>query len=151
MMEIYHIAQERMIATGNPTQWAHSYPTEELIKSDINAGISYVIESDGIVHAVFMLMDTREPTYTNIDGTWLNDAPYLTVHRVASDGRMHGVVSTVLDYCKESGCESIRIDTHENNLIMQHQIEKNGFKRCGIVYMEDGSPGIAYQWVKGMG
>ena len=28
---------------------------------------------------------------------------------------------------------------------MQHLIERSGFTRCGIVYMEDGSPRIAYQ------
>ena len=31
---------------------------------------------------------------------------------------------------------------------MQKQIEKNGFKKCGTIYVRDGSPRIAYQWVK---
>ena len=28
---------------------------------------------------------------------------------------------------------------------MQHLIEKNGFKRCGIIHIADGSPRIAYE------
>lgn len=32
---------------------------------------------------------------------------------------------------------------------MQHKIEKNGFTRCGIIYITDGSPRIAYQKVTG--
>jgi RimJ/RimL family protein N-acetyltransferase len=40
---------------------------------------------------------------------------------------------------------NIRIDTHRDNAIMQHLLEKNGFVKCGIIYVEDGSPRIAYQ------
>ncbi len=29
--------------------------------------------------------------------------------------------------------------------VMQKVFEKNGFKRCGIIYVEDGTPRIAYQ------
>ena len=29
--------------------------------------------------------------------------------------------------------------------MMQHVLEKNGFVPCGIIYVEDGSPRIAYQ------
>ena len=28
---------------------------------------------------------------------------------------------------------------------MQRVFEKNGFEKCGIIYVEDGSPRIAYQ------
>ena len=31
---------------------------------------------------------------------------------------------------------------------MQHLLDKMNFTRCGIVYMEDGSPRIAYEWMK---
>ena len=29
--------------------------------------------------------------------------------------------------------------------IMQHLLEENGFTRCGIIHVEDGTPRIAYQ------
>jgi len=30
---------------------------------------------------------------------------------------------------------------------MQHVIEKNGFKKCGIIYVKDGSERIAYELI----
>ena len=42
-------------------------------------------------------------------------------------------------------CGNLRIDTHEKNIPMQRCLAKNGFARCGIIYLEDGDPRIAYQ------
>ena len=53
----------------------------------------------------------------------------------------------ICDYCKED-FDNLRIDTHDDNKKMQHLIEKNGFIRCGIIYVYDGSPRIAYQYIK---
>ena len=97
---------------------------------------------------MFALFEGTEPTYEYIEnGAWLNDEAYLTIHRVAGDGQVHGVFRCAADYCK-SLSSNIRIDTHANNLTMQRQIEKNGFEKCGIIYVYDGTPRISYQWVK---
>lgn len=43
------------------------------------------------IHGVFALFDGAEPTYAHIEeGEWLNDEPYVTIHRLAGDGRVHG-------------------------------------------------------------
>ena len=47
-------------------------------------------------------------------------------------------------WCAER-CDSLRADTHADNKIMQHILEKNGFARCGIIHVADGTPRIAYQ------
>ena len=64
---------------------------------------------------------------------------------VAGDGQVHGLFRCAADYCKRLSA-NIRIDTHANNATMQRQIEKNGFRKCGIIYVSDGSPRLAYQW-----
>nr|WP_298646658.1 hypothetical protein [uncultured Granulicatella sp.] len=46
IMEIYKNAQLFMIESGNPNQWGTLYPSPELIREDILAGISYVIEEE---------------------------------------------------------------------------------------------------------
>ena len=47
VMEIYALAREFMAANGNPTQWAErNWPPEDLIRSDIAAGDSYVCEHE---------------------------------------------------------------------------------------------------------
>ncbi len=85
----------------------------------------------------------QTPTYAAIeDGQWLDDTlPYGTVHRLASAGKHKGVASAVLDWSMEH-CQSLRADTHADNKIMQHLLEKNGFTRCGVIHVADGSPAL---------
>ena len=148
IMEIYKYAQQFMIRSGNPNQWGHSYPDSELIHSDIQKGVCKVICDETGVHGVFALFEGGEPTYQQIEeGEWLNDDPYVTIHRMAGDGQVHGLFQCAVDDCKSS-FSNIRIDTHANNKIMQRQIEKNGFQRCGIIYVRGGSPRLAYQWTE---
>ena len=101
---------------------------------------------DGQIEAVFAFILGTDPTYAVIeDGQWLDDTlPYGTVHRLASAGKHKGVASAVLDWSMEH-CQSLRADTHADNKIMQHLLEKNGFTRCGIIHVADGSPRFAYQ------
>ena len=146
IMEIYRYAQDYMIRSGNPEQWGHFYPDSGLIKNDIREGKCRVICDEKAIHGVFALFEGEEPTYQLIeDGKWLNEEPYITIHRLAGDGQVHGLCRCAMDYCKERS-SNIRIDTHAKNTIMQRQIEKNGFQRCGTIYVADGSPRIAYQW-----
>ena len=99
------------------------------------------------IQAVFALIPGDDPTYGYIDGSWLNDAPYAAIHRVASSGKRKGVLQECLDYCIAKH-QNLRIDTHFDNKIMQHLLEKYGFQRCGTIYLENGDPRIAYQLIK---
>ena len=148
IMAIYRIAQDFMIESGNPKQWGHRYPTKDLIEIDIENGVCHLICDDENIHGVFALFDCAEPTYEHIEnGKWLNDDEYATIHRIASDGKVHGIFKCAMTYCK-SKYRNIRIDTHASNIVMQKQIEKNGFEKCGTIYVADGSPRMAYQWTK---
>ena len=150
IMEIYGIAQDFMIESGNPNQWQHRYPAEDLIREDIDSEVCHLVFEGEFPHGVFALLSGDEPTYQYIEnGEWLNDKPYVTIHRIASDGRIRGIFDCAVDYCR-SFCDDIRIDTHESNLIMQRLIEKKGFRRCGTIYVADGSPRMAYQWSRGL-
>ena len=96
---------------------------------------------------MFAFIPGSDPTYQYIDGAWLEDTPYAAIHRVASAGKEKGVFTKIADYCK-SQISHLRIDTHALNLPMQGAVEKNGFQRCGTIYLEDGSPRIAYEYVE---
>jgi len=147
IMEIYRFAQDFMIRTGNPTQWGHAYPSPELVQEDIRQKACKVICDETGIHGVFAQFDQPDPTYAKIeDGAWLNDAPYVTIHRVAGDGQVHGLFQCAANYGK-SRCQNVRVDTHPDNLVMQRQITKNGFVKCGTIHVADGSPRFAYQWV----
>ncbi len=149
IMQIYRKAQDFMIKSGNPDQWGHFYPQEEMIQRDIEAEICHLVFDTEGIQGVFALFTGDEPTYRFIrDGSWLNGEPYITIHRIASAGKAHGIFNCAADYCKQIS-DNVRIDTHRNNLPMQRQIERNGFVKCGTIYVEDGSPRIAYHWRKG--
>lgn len=54
-----------------------------------------------------------------------------------------------MDFAKEK-VNFLRIDTHEDNKTMQNCIERQNFKRLGIIYLEDGSPRILYELKEGL-
>ena len=138
--------QSLMAETGNPTQWGGGYPPRELLEEDITSNRLFVYVVNGQLEAVFAFVLGADPTYAAIeDGGWLNDTlPYGTLHRLASAGTRKGVADEVIAWCAER-CDSLRADTHADNKIMQHILEKNGFARCGIIHVADGTPRIAYQ------
>lgn len=151
MRTIYNAAKSYMDASGNPNQWAVGYPPEEYLREDIALSRLYVCEEDEALHGVFLFAVMDDPTYHYIEGTWLNEEPYGVIHRIASDGVKKGMFRMIVEFCKERMAEqnvaNLRIDTHEDNKTMQHLVEKCGFERCGIIYLANGSPRIAYQLV----
>lgn len=146
ILNIYARAREAMAASGNPTQWGDKFPPQELLEEDIDSNRLFVYLVNGVMQGVFAFILGPDPTYAKIeDGHWLNDTlPYGTIHRLASAGKRPGVATEVITWCLEH-CESLRADTHADNKIMQHLLEKNGFTRCGIITTDDGTPRIAYQ------
>ena len=86
----------------------------------------------------------EDPTYGEIDGAWLSDGPYCTIHRVASRGEAHGLTGEIFHWCMDR-CGHLRIDTHADNKPMQRAIEKFGFVYCGIIKAHDGTPRIAFE------
>lgn len=146
IMEIYAIARKYMADNGNSTQWADSYPNREMLKKDIQNEHLFVYMENNIIHGVFAFIIGPEATYSYIEnGSWKDEDPYGTIHRIASDGFVKGVFNQCMDFCKKR-ISNLRIDTHSNNRKMQHLIEKNGFEKCGIIYVQNGTPRIAYQY-----
>ncbi len=148
ILSIYTIAKKYMKEQGNHKQWAGEYPNRAILKSDIDKKELFVFEKDHQCHGVFAFIIGIDDTYNIIkEGAWLNEEPYGTIHRIASDGQIKGIFKSTLEFCKEQ-IKNIRIDTHEDNQTMQYLIEKNGFKRCGIIYTHDQSERIAYQYIE---
>jgi putative hydrolase of the HAD superfamily len=150
VMDIYDHAREYMRQNGNQHQWTDGYPSRELIMADIDAERSYVCTDEDQIVGIFCFTIGIDPTYINIyDGEWLDDNTYGVVHRIASASHKKGVASFCLDWCFDR-CNNIKIDTHEDNVIMQKFLAKNGYRRCGTIYLENGDPRIAFQKNKTM-
>lgn len=150
ILTIYKEAREYMALNGNKDQWGDNYPPRKLIEEDITLGKCY-IAYDKEICGVFYFAIENDPMYEVIkDGEWLNDNNYAVVHRIAVSKNTHnkGIASQCIDYaveiCKQNNIFDLRMDTHKDNLPMQRFLEKKGFERCGIVFVEDGSQRIAY-------
>ena len=141
---IYARAREFMRETGNASQWKNIYPTDEIILSDIHGGHLHLLTDEDGIQGVFAFFPDGDPVYDHIDGKWLNEEPYAAIHRVASAGMKKGILPECMRYCA-SLSSNLKIDTHIDNKIMQHQLEKAGFSRCGTVFLPSGESRIAYQ------
>ena len=143
--KVYAAARQFMADNGNATQWGPTYPEISIIKKDIQDGVLYVIEGDGEIHGVFAFIIGEDPTYKVIkNGSWMSDAPYGTIHRLASDGAVNNIMVNTVAFCR-SKINHLRIDTHKNNKVMQHLIKKCGFTECGIIYTVDTTERLAYE------
>lgn len=148
IMNIIKSAQAFMIANNNPHQWRSDYPTREIMETDLRNGDCYLICDDyHHPHATFSFIIGIEPTYDRIeDGQWLNNLPYGTLHRLASDGNLKGIFSKCFSFITTL-IDNIRCDTHHDNSIMQRLLYENEFKKCGIIHVEhDGTARLAFQW-----
>lgn len=151
MQKIYERARELMARNGNPTQWGHTFPREEVVLDDIaNQRTMLLVDTvDGNerILAQFALCPGKDPTYAKIDGAWLDDDTYVTIHRIASSGlARHAARDCIKWALKHYG--NVRADTHPNNKAMQHVLESNGFARCGLIQLIDrptDTTRIAYQ------
>lgn len=146
VLRVYKAAKAYMVASGNPNQWEEGYP-DCVLDRDIQRGNLYVLcGDDGTIHAAFAFILGEDPTYAVIEeGAWTSREPYGTIHRVGSDGTQRGVFSRCLEFCKARS-PYLRADTHHDNKTMQHVLEKHGFVRRGIIYTDDGTPRIAYEF-----
>lgn len=145
---IYAYAREFMAKTGNPNQWGKTNPPRQQLERDIEESRLYVVTDGYAIHGVFYFYIGEDPTYAKIyDGDWHSDKPYGTIHRIAGDGS-GGILHTAVNFGRQK-IDHLRIDTHEDNKVMQRAVAKQGFKRCGIIRIADGSPRIAYDLLSG--
>ena len=150
IMAIYEHARDFMAEHGNPDQWGPTkWPPEDLIREDIKNGDSYVcINDSGDVCGVFYYVSGTdiEPTYRIIeDGEWIGDDDYGVVHRIASDGSQKGIGAFCINWAYGQ-CGHLRMDTHNDNKVMQNLLTKLGFVHCGTIYVrEDKYPRMAFE------
>lgn len=144
------------IAALGIDQWQDGYPNRQSAEEDLLSGRGWVICGDGgEALGVCALIDDGEETYDRIEGgEWLtgnDNRSYLAVHRVAvsSDARRTGAASELMkfaaEFARDAGLGSVRIDTHEGNIRMRGMLEKNGFSLCGVIYLKNGDPRVAYE------
>ena len=145
VLKIYENARRFMAENGNPNQWGKTNPPQQVLERDVQLGQLYVVVREGKIRGAFAFIPGVDPTYGYIDGQWYSDDPYAAIHRVASDGA-GGILAEAVAFAWEQ-VPHLRIDTHEDNWVMQRAIDRAGFQKCGVIYLENGSLRIAYERV----
>lgn len=137
---------------NNIDQWQDGYPNKDSFLQDVENGESYVLIMGEQVLATFMLSVKTEPTYNKIyDGQWSCGETYGVIHRiaVAPNEKGKGVFGKIIEFsknfCNQNGKQALRADTHEDNLSMQKALIKNGFTKCGFIYLQQGAKRDAFE------
>ncbi len=156
LTEIFAEARKTIAALGID-QWQNGYPNAAVLAEDIERAQSFVVEEGGRVIATFAMLTDGEPTYDKIfDGEWQTDgghADYIALHRVAISVacRGRGISTKIIDYAttcaRALDRRSLRIDTHEGNVVMRKMLARHGFVHCGTILLEDGAPRVAYECI----
>lgn len=73
------------------------------------------------------------------------------MHRMAFSKRARGgglsreAVRLIKELCLKNHIAAIRVDTQEENRVMQHILSREGFEYCGLIQF-GGGPQLAYEW-----
>lgn len=143
------------LASQNIDQWQNGYPNTAQVENDIKKGESYVLVNDeNLVLATAMFTLRKEPTYKKvIEGNWLvsEEEIYGVIHRMAikKEYRKFGLATLLFNefhqQLKVKDIQSLKIDTHEDNLGMQSLLKKLGYVYCGIIYTNYNAKRLAFE------
>ena len=92
MCEITKMAKNQLKKMGLD-QWQKGYPSREVWIQDIEDGCAYLAVEDGQILGVFAFQTTPDVSYGEINGKWLTDGAYASMHRVcvADESKGRGV------------------------------------------------------------
>lgn len=149
IMAMFDHSRRLMRASGNQHQWVGGYPQRSIAESDIVTGQSYIVTDGDTPVGTFVFFIGTEPTYRSIyHGHWVDEEiSYGTLHRMAKTSNAHGIADVIIKWCATQA-PSLRADTHIDNHIVQHILERNNFIYCGMIQLEDHTWRKAYQRIQ---
>lgn len=146
--KIYEDAS-KSLAENEVDQWQDELKPKIKNKEAIK-NIYLLTENEEILSTGLILDYDKD--YANIyDGFWLSNGKYYVVHKFATNIKIRrkGYASIFLQEVEKLAIKnsifSIKIDTHEDNYLMQKLLAKNGYKKCGMVILEGSGKRLAYE------
>jgi RimJ/RimL family protein N-acetyltransferase len=145
---------KQYLASQKIDQWQNGYPNAKQVEQDIKNGESYVVVNDeNTIMATSMFTTNKEPTYKVIDGNWIIDENenYGVIHRMAIKKAFKKLGLATFMFHEfhlqllERNIQSLKIDTHEENIGMQSLIKKLGYIYCGIIYTNYNDKRLAFE------
>lgn len=138
---LYRRTAEAMKEEGlNQWNWG-VYPTEEMIRGDVERGEMYVALEGGRIEAAIALTETVDPEYTEV--SWTGGMRPGIFHRLAVNPALQGtgiggdMLDDAIQLLRRAGCDCVRCDTNTKNRRALRLYEKMGFRKCGTVHWDD--------------
>lgn len=143
MCEITGQAKRQLKGLGLD-QWQKGYPSREVWLDDVKKGCTYLAVEEGEILGIFAFQTTPDVSYYEIDGKWLTDGEYASMHRCAWQMKAKEKVlrakcfHTVLRWRRSQALKQFELIHSRGNLPMQRALEKAGFVRCGKIKLAEG-------------
>ncbi len=124
-------------------QWQDNFPNPDVFRRDIAAGNCWLFTHEDKPAGCVSIYLTPEKDYDSLQGKWLTQGGYGTVHRLAAGAayRGRGLAGEMMQFAEDilrgMGFASVRADTHEDNAPMRALLQKRGYTRCGVLYLTD--------------
>jgi GNAT superfamily N-acetyltransferase len=125
-------------------QWQDGYPNPQVVQSDIDKGIGYVLTHGDTVVAYSAVLLNDEPAYNDIQGQWLTSQEFIVVHRIAVSQHHLGkglskiLLAFVEDFALQHDIHSVKVDTNFDNIPMMKVLDACGYTYCGEVLLRGG-------------
>jgi len=134
-------ATRQMDSQGIP-QWDDIYPSDSILKTDIERKQMHVIENEGSVCGCITLNEEQSPEYSDV--SWSYPGKTLVVHRLTIDPEHQGqkFASRLMDFAEKEagskGYKSIRLDAFTKNPAAVALYEGRKYRNAGTVRFRKG-------------
>jgi GNAT superfamily N-acetyltransferase len=143
VMEIIYDAKR--LLSKDSLQWQQGYPNEETMSNDINSSYLYGYYINNYLVGIVSLVPGIDINYLEIEqGSWINypSNKDLNIHRIAIRENYHKMkigeklLSFAIEFAKNNGFFSLKLDTHVKNIAMQRISLNTGFTYRGVIYLK---------------
>lgn len=156
VLAVYDRARQFQRESLGLYQWQDGYPDIKQLQADMSAGGSRVVVAEenefpgieaGEILASFFIQQGPDQVYLPLKSHWEDPAEIVTIHRIASAGRVPGLGKFIFSRLKQH-YQNIMIDTHDQNLVMKKLLAQYHYKYLGQVSIHDGTFRNTYQYIQ---
>ena len=140
---IYGIIKDakKLFKEKGSDQWQDTdgYPNMDTITNLVTRREMYVNVRENEIVGCVALCRGVEAAYNNIEGKWLNDKPYYTLHILATKnghynrGVAKELIEEMIKIAYKDEIYNLRVDTKVENKAMDNLLNKLGFHKTGII------------------
>ena len=122
-------------------QWDNTYPSLEIITSDIASKSVQGIYLQTRLLGIYVLDQNQSPEYASVAWKY-NEKPICVIHRMAVDPNSQGIglgiklLKHAEEKAKKLGYQSIRLDAFKGNKPLLRFYEKRGYQAVGEIPLE---------------